>query len=228
MNIETIHRDREGVAPFFRTQSGAREWTAVLPSFVLSEDRATRVLVWPWALLLAIPFVGALRQPRSDASARALRARDLAMASMALVTTAMVADGLSPRVRSPEHDAVRLLGAPSLLLPSLGAVPALAAGWPLDLIYEPHRHPLGQPIVTELTIPSGRYELILSTDDPPAHSPPALIVTRLTTGVRSLLSTKQEGASLTAHLTLDTGGRFDLALRYGEPRTLRFFELRPN
>lgn len=62
MNLETIHRDRDGVAPFFRTQSGAREWTASLPSFVLSEDRPTRVLAWPWAILLALPLIAAARR----------------------------------------------------------------------------------------------------------------------------------------------------------------------
>ena len=52
-----VHRDRDGTAPLFRQLSGAREWTGLLPAYVLEDpDRHRLALVWALALVAAIPW----------------------------------------------------------------------------------------------------------------------------------------------------------------------------
>ena len=47
LDPQLVHRDRDGTAPFFRLLSGAREWTGLLPRYVLEEpDRRRLALVW--------------------------------------------------------------------------------------------------------------------------------------------------------------------------------------
>ncbi|MEO8501168.1 MAG: hypothetical protein ABI565_09655 [Vicinamibacteria bacterium] len=217
MNIETVHRDRDGTAPFFRTQSGAREWTAALPSFVLSQDRATRVLAWPWAALLALPLIGSMRA--SGRGSFPIRNRDTLLAAAALMTTSVFADHLSPRLRSPERDAVRLVGSPSLLLPSLQVEEGGAASWAMDLFYEPHRVPLGQTFARALSLPAGWYELTLEASDAVPGSPPDLIFTdhRTQKSGRQEMEVKGNDAkSLTARFSAD-GSDIDLSLIGGGP-----------
>ena len=227
MNIETVHRDRDGVAPFFRTQSGGREWTAALPSFVLSEDRPTRVLVWPWATLLAFPLIGSLGSRKKGP--RPIRNRDTLAAAAALMAAAVFADRLSPRARAPEREAVRLIGSPALILPSMRFEAASTASWPMDLFYEPHRVPLGQTFARALPLSAGRYELTVDVSERLAANPPDLIVTdhRTQKGRRQAMQSVTTGAtSITATFTVDVASDIDLSLIGGEPLALRRGSLR--
>ena len=226
MNIETVHRDRDGVAPFLRTQSGAREWTAALPSFVLPEDRATRSLAWPWAALLALPLVGAIRG-RSGES-RFPQSRGVLIATVAFMTAAGIADGMSPRTRSPERDATRLLGARSLALPSFRLEDGGNASWALDLFYEPHRAPLGVTFARALSLGPGRYELRVEASDPLGGVPPTLIVTNHRTGkgVRQPMNVAASSRFLASTIIVDTPTEIDLSLAGGEPLALARADLR--
>ncbi len=224
-NIETVHRDRDGVAPFFRTQSGAREWTAVLPSFVLSEDRPTRVLAWPWAVLLGLPLL--LGATRSLFPSPRLRNRDTLLASIAFMSAAILADRLSPRVRSPERDATRLLGSPALLLPSFRFEASSTAAWLLEFFYEPHRFPTGHGFAAAVPLRAGQYELILATHDRLNVSDPPYVEARdrkTTAATRTLMVAARDG--LHAAIELRQAGTFDLALVGGEPLAFVGAELR--
>ena len=54
---QLVHRDRDDTAPVFRALSGAREWTALLPGYVLEHpDRHRLALTWGLALLAAVPW----------------------------------------------------------------------------------------------------------------------------------------------------------------------------
>ncbi len=220
MNIETVHRDRDGVAPFFRTQSGAREWTSALPSFVLQEDRPTRVLLWPWAALLALPLIGSIRGGERDT--RPAGGRGTLVAVLSLMAAALVADRMSPRTRSPEREATRLLGSPSLGLPSLHFEAESRATWALNLFYEPHRAPLGTVFARAVSLPPGRYELTLEAADAIGGFPPDLIATNHRTGKSGRLPMNAATAarSLTSTLTVDAASEVDLSLIGGEPVSL--------
>jgi hypothetical protein len=224
-HIETVHRDRDGVAPFFRTQSGAREWTSALPSFVLPEDRATRALMWPWAALLALPVFGALR---SREVAGSPSGKDLSLAALSLVAVSAIADRASPRVRAPERDAVRLVGAPSVRLAPPGYEAHGSAEWPLDLFYEPHRAPLGVMFANAISLERGAYELTLDTKDIPDGAPLSLIVTNHRTGKNSRppLSVAGGGHGLTTRFRAEEGAEFNLSLLGGEPLTFSRARLR--
>ena len=236
MNIETVHRDRDGVAPFFRTQSGAREWTAALPSFVLSEDRPTRRLAWPFVVLLALPVAASLRRPGSKS--RAITPRDTWLAVGALMATAMLADQLSPRVRSPERDRARLIGVPSILLPAFRYQPATEATWSLNLFYEPHRSRDGVTFARALTLPSGRYEIALDVSDTPGVTLPMLVVAdhRSHTSTRQAMQVDARGLntmsgpaphpSLLTQFTTAATGDFDLSVVGGEPVQISTVRLR--
>ena len=220
MNIETVHRDRDGVAPFFRTQSGAREWTSALPSFVLQEDRSTRALLWPWAALLAWPLIGAIRGGKAEDQPR--RSGGALVAALALMTVAGIADRMSPRARSPERDATRLLGSRSLGLPSLHFEAQGRATWALNLFYEPHRSPLGVIFARAVSLRAGRYELTLDAADAPGGVPPTLIVTDHRTGksVRQEMKPAVATRSLTAHVSVASASEVDFSLVGGEPVSL--------
>jgi hypothetical protein len=227
MNIETVHRDRDGVAPFFRTQSGAREWTAALPSFVLSEDRATRILAWPWAALLALPLLGSLRSGRGVTGPGG--DRHTLLAAAVFMAAAVFADHSSPRVRAPERDAMRLAGSPALLLPSLQYQAASEGRWPLDFFYEPHRVPLGRIFASALPLGPGRYELTLEASDSVSGTPPTLVVSdhRTRASLSRPLQIAQTGApSLTATFAVDRESELDLTLLGGEPLLFRRAGLR--
>lgn len=224
LNIETVHRDRDGTAPFFRTQSGAREWTAALPGFVLSEDRPTRTLAWPWAVLLALPLISSARG-RAGAPG-SLRHRDTAVPALALVAAAMAADALSPRVRAPERDAARLVGEPAVLLPSMRFEGRAAAEWRVDLFHEPHRAPTGVVFAERLQLAPGRYRVTLVRSEPLAASLPGVEVTDRRTQARRTHTARAEGASLLAEFEVALEGEFDFALVGGEPQTFTVVTLR--
>ncbi|MEO8362421.1 MAG: hypothetical protein ABI672_20505, partial [Vicinamibacteria bacterium] len=227
LNIETIHRDRDGVAPFFRTQSGAREWTAALPSFVLSEDRPTRVLAWPWALLLGLATFTHLRNsPRASAS-RSTSARDAFLPALTLMITAVAADRMSPRVRAPERDATRLLGASSVALPSLRWGAASEATWPLEVFYEPHRSPAGFTFGHEMRLTPGRYELALFTSDAAATGEEtSLALLRHSNARATLTSFGADANGLRAQFDVEAVAEYDFALIGGGPRVFRQATLR--
>ena len=220
MNIETVHRDREGVAPFFRTQSGAREWTRALPSFVLQEDRPTRALLWPWAVLLSLPLIGAIRSRERESPIA--DGRGALVATVAFMMAAGIADRKSPRTPSPEREATRLLGLRALSLPSLRFEDGGGAAWALDLFYEPHRAPLGVTFARAMSLRPGRYELTLDAADALGDVPPALIVANHRTGksARQPMGIAGSARTLTSTLRVDTAAEIDLSLVGGEPTAL--------
>jgi hypothetical protein len=225
LNIDTIHRDRDGVAPFFRTQSGAREWTAALPSFVLSEDRPTRILAWPWTILLGLALLSALR--RSPGGTPGSWNRDLLLALSAFVATAVVTDRLSPRLRAPERDAMRLLGAPSLLLPSVQFQSSTEAAWTIDLFYEPHRFPDGLAFAHAVRLERDGYSiLLLLADAPTASAVPSLVLRDRRSGRTRVSPVTLQAESLHSRFEIDEAGDYDLLLRGGEPVALRQIRLR--
>lgn len=149
-----VHRDRDGTAPFFRERSGAREWTALLPAFVLSDpDRHRLAALWAVALVAAVPW-----RRRAPTAAR------LAAASLGLVAAAQVAAGTTHQ-RTGDRDAARLVGRPALHLPGFGI--EMAAGrWTTDTLswgplYEPHRHPAGAEVGRRLALAPGSYRFDL-------------------------------------------------------------------
>ncbi|MBX7187786.1 MAG: hypothetical protein K1Y01_21770 [Vicinamibacteria bacterium] len=224
LNIETVHRDRDGVAPFFRTQSGAREWTAALPSFVLQEDRATRSLAWPWAALLSLPLLGAISGPKKQRVPP--RRRGALLATLAFMSTAVIADRMSPRARSPERDSTRLLGRASLVLPTLRLEADGRAGWEMDFFYEPHRAPLGVRFAQAIPLSPGRYELTLESSDLMGGAAPDLILADHRTARGSPQAMKTAARSLSTTIVVGVASEYDLSLIGGEPVSLRRGDLR--
>src|SRR6185503_16588224 len=163
-----VHRDRDGTAPLFRELSGAREWTGLLPAYVLEDaDRERLAAVWALALLAALPW--------RERTPSALR---LAVACVGLGVAAQAAAVLS-RQPTGDRDAVRVVGRPALHLPTPYVRPA-DGRWPPEAVgapplYEPHRHPAGEEVGRRLRLPPGRYRLAVSAERL-AGEPPALIV----------------------------------------------------
>jgi len=151
---QLVHRDRDGTAPLFRHLSGAREWTGLLPSYVLADpDRHRRAAVWTIALLAALPW-----------RARAATAGRVAVAGLGLALTAHAAATIS-HARTDDRDAVRLVGRTAVTVPgwrrgsAVGEWSPEALGW--GPVYEPHRFPDGAEIGRRLPLPEGRYRLSL-------------------------------------------------------------------
>ncbi len=152
---ELVHRDRDGTAPLFRELSGAREWTALLPGYVLADpDRHRLAALWAVAILAAVPW-----------RARAATAGRVAVAGLGLVLAGQSAARLS-RARTDDRDAVRLVGRRAVALPGwrlsaqgFGEWPAEALGW--GPVYEAHRFPDGAEIGRRLPLPAGRYRISL-------------------------------------------------------------------
>jgi hypothetical protein len=152
-----VHRDRDGTAPLFRQLSGAREWTGLLPAYVLSDpDRHRLAAVWAVALLAAVPWRG-----RPTSAAR------VAAAGLGLVLAGEAAAALS-RGRTDDRDTVRLVGRPALKVPGWQTAAAQgewrpeALGW--GPLYEPHRFPDGAEVGRRLPLPAGRYRLTVVGD----------------------------------------------------------------
>jgi hypothetical protein len=127
---QLVHRDRDGTAPLFRHLSGAREWTGLLPGYVLADpDRHRRAAVWTIALLAALPW-----------RARAATAGRVAVAGLGLALTAHAAATIS-HARTDDRDAVRLVGRTAVTVPgwrarsSVGQWAPEALGW--GPVYEP-------------------------------------------------------------------------------------------
>jgi hypothetical protein len=166
----SIHRDRDGTAPFFRNGSGAEEWTRLLPGFVLPETAGDRTeLALVWAGLLAVGVGAAVWSRR-----RSPTAVGLAAGSMVLVAAAGAASSFAER-KTGGRDAVRVVGRPALVVPGWRLVRPAAGEWtPAALdwgpLYEPHRHPDGAEVGARLRLPAGRYwiELIGQTLGPAA------------------------------------------------------------
>jgi hypothetical protein len=154
-----VHRDRDEKAPLFRELSGAREWTGLLPGYVLSEpDRHRLAFVWAVALLSAVPW-----------RRRAITTPRLAGAGLGLVVAAHCAAFVS-HGRTEDRDAGRLVGRPALAVPGWVVDRASPAGWGADALgwgplYEPHRHPEGAEVGSRLPLPPGRYHLLVRTGD---------------------------------------------------------------
>jgi hypothetical protein len=163
-----VHRDRDGTAPLFRQLSGAREWTSLLPGYVLTEpDRHRLAAVWAVALLAAVPWRG-----------RAATAARVAAAGLGLVLAGQAAAVLSHR-RTDDRDAVRLVGRPALAVPGWrtgtaeGQWPPEALGW--GPLYEPHRFPGGAEVGRRLPLPPGRYRLTVLGDVLGAGAPTVVV-----------------------------------------------------
>ena len=217
--IETIHRDRDGTAPFFRTQSGAAEWTSVLPSFVLEEDRATRVLAWPWGVLLVLGVVCSTREK----SRRTPVVTETLAASLAFAVTAIIAASLSPRAPPVERNATRLLGHPAIGLSSSSYTSAADAEWSSGVVFEPHRHPNGQAVGSAILLERGRYRARLaSADREPGSRPPTLLVLRRGGAIAERFPMSE---ALEAWFRVDARGEFDLALEGGAPFEVRTVRL---
>lgn len=164
-----VHRDRDGTAPFFRSRSGAEEWTRLLPAYVLSEpDRHRLAIVWAVALLLA-PW-----QRRRSAMAAAVTVVGFGVATAA-------ASALSD-ARTAGRDAVRLVGRRALEVPAWRLVRSATCSWDTrDLdwgpLYEPHRFPDGAELGRRLALPPGAYRLELQGDElAPGQASPRLDV----------------------------------------------------
>ena len=163
-----VHRDRDGTAPLFRQLSGAREWTGLLPGYVLADpDRHRLAAVWGVALLAALPW-----------RTRAATAGRVAAAGLGLALAAQAAATVS-RARTDDRDAVRLVGRQAVGVPGWRVGPAVgewapeALGW--GPLYEPHRFPDGAELGRRLPLPAGRYRLTL-LGDALAPSAPAVAV----------------------------------------------------
>ncbi len=152
---ELVHRDRDGTAPFFREASGAREWTGLLPGYVLADpDRHRLAALWAVAILAAVPW-----------RARAATAGRVAVAGLGLALAAQSAAGLSG-ARTDDRDAVRLVGRRAVGVPGFRLSSQGSGEWPADALgwgpaYEPHRFPDGAEVGRRLPLPPGRYRLTL-------------------------------------------------------------------
>jgi hypothetical protein len=147
-----VHRDRDDTAPLFRQLSGAREWTGLLPGYVLADPNRHRLAaVWAVALFAALPW-----------RARTATAGRVAVAGLGLAVAAQSAAMLS-RARTDDRDAVRIVGRLALSVPGWPVGMAVAE-WPPDALgwgslYEPHRFPDGAEVGRRLPLQPGRYRL---------------------------------------------------------------------
>jgi hypothetical protein len=162
-----VHRDRDGTAPLLRSVSGAREWTRLLPRFVLAEpDR--HVLAWIWGATLLVAVLPSRR--------RSLSAAGLAGASLGWLGAAALAGSVS-QGRAEGREAVHVVGRPCLPVPGWQAQATCDARWGTSALdwgpaYEPHRHPDGAVLGGRLELPEGRYRLVLAAADWRLGSPP--------------------------------------------------------
>jgi hypothetical protein len=168
---QLVHRDRDGTAPLFRQLSGAREWTGLLPAYVLGDpDRHRLGAVWAVAILAALPW-----------RARAVSAGRVAAAGVGLVLAGQAAATVT-HARTDDRDAVRLVGRPAVRLPGWSAEARVSASWAPEALgwgplYEPHRVPDGAELGRRLPLPAGRYRLTLLGEalSPDRAFPPLLI-----------------------------------------------------
>jgi hypothetical protein len=168
---QLVHRDRDGTAPLFRQLSGAREWTGLLPAYVLADpDRHRLGAVWAVAILAALPW-----------RARAVTAGRVAAAGLGLVLAGQVAATMS-HARTDDRDAVRVVGRPGVRVPGWRADAVVTAEWTPEAlgwgpVYEPHRTAGGAEVGRRLPLPVGRYRLALlgETLAPDGAGPPLVV-----------------------------------------------------
>jgi hypothetical protein len=166
-----VHRDRDGTAPLFRQLSGAREWTGLLPAYVLADpDRHRLGAVWAVAILAALPW-----------RARVVTAGRVAAAGFGLILAGQAAATVT-RARTDDRDAVRLVGRSAVRLPGWSVDPQVSAEWTPEAlgwgpVYEPHRAPEGAEVGRRLPLPPGRYRLALlgETLSPDGAGPPLVV-----------------------------------------------------
>lgn len=212
-----VHRDRDGDAPFFRRFSGASEWTRVLPSYVIAEDAPDRHrLAGVWAAALAAAV--AHRGPTTGGS--------VALAVAGLGIAAGVSDGVAVEDR-PARDALRLVGEPALGVPGWSRERAAAGRWRPDrpIVYEPHRWPLGRPLLPRLELRPGSYLVSLEVDQPPGMASPELVV-EFERGGAHLTPLAGVGGRLSGRVVVDRPGPHTLRLRGGGPLTVKELQVR--
>ncbi len=185
-----VHRDRDGTAPLFRQLSGAREWTGLLPGYVLSDPHRGRLAaVWGLAMLAAVPW-----------RTRGLTAGRVAVAGLGLVVAAQAAAAVAPS-RTEDRDAVRLVGRPAVRLPGFRTEDRVSGEWtPEGLgwgpLYEPHRLPEGAEVGRRLPLPAGRYRMVLEGDPlSPERTFPRLVVSPDRPGAPDRFSPIRPGSS---------------------------------
>jgi hypothetical protein len=182
-----VHRDRDGTAPLFRQLSGAREWTGLLPAYVLADpDRHRLAAVWAVALLAALPW-----------RTRAATAGRVAAAGLGFVLAGQAAATVS-RARTDDRDAVRLVGRQAVAVPGWRAGPAVGE-WAMDTLgwgplYEPHRFPGGAEVGRRLPLAAGRYRLVL-IGEALGTAAPTVVVAPDRPGATPRLSAARPGAS---------------------------------
>jgi hypothetical protein len=162
-----VHRDRDGTAPLFRAHSGAREWTTLLPGFVLEEtarDRAALAAIWAAALAAAAAARGPTLPP------------SVMLGTVGLAVICFAAQFAGRHRGSEGRDAVRVIGR-TAVAPPAGPIVRGLARWttsPLDWgpAYEPHRHPAGAVLGARLPLPEGRYEVVVVGEALPSALPP--------------------------------------------------------
>jgi hypothetical protein len=214
-----VHRDRDGTAPFFRTHSGALEWTRLLPGYVLDEterDRAGLTLVW----VAVLGAAAAARKPPT--------ASRVVLGWGALLGASAVASRIGS-AESVGRDAVRLLDRPAVVLPA-GPIVRGEAGWTAAQlgwgpVYEPHRHPEGAEIGSRLGLPAGDYTLELTGEPVPSSLPPPGLEVRGALGSLGGELRREGPGTLRGGFRLDVPGPATLVLRGGGPLILKEIRL---
>lgn len=227
---ELIHRDREGAAPFFRDFSGGREWTSLLPRFVLpNDDRLRLATVWAAALVLAAAW------RRGDRGPLALGGAVAGIAFAAAATSAVA----SPASTSGVRDAVRVLGQPAV---RVGPKPAASlrnvATWTpgdagINPVYEPHRAPASLVIADRLPLDPGRYTLSLAVEElgmtekvDPLRPRQGIVVTaRRDCGITGVPLAAGDGVLVASFTVSDTCRPISLSFISGKPLLLKRFSL---
>jgi hypothetical protein len=216
-----VHRDRDGTAPLFRELSGAREWTGLLPAYVLADpDRHRLAAVWAVALLAALPWRG-----RPATTGR------LAAAGLGFVLAAHAAATVS-RARTDDRDAVRLVGREALMLPGWRAGPAVGE-WPLAALgwgptYEPHRFPDGAEVGRRLPLPAGRLRLSLIGEPLGSEGPTVAVVPDRPGAPYRLFPTRRAAEGWEADVEVRPGERpIGLRLRGGGAMLLKGLSIQP-
>jgi hypothetical protein len=207
-----VHRDRDGAAPLFREHSGAREWTSLLPGYVLSEsDRYRLAAIWGVVLLVAV-----LPWPRRFGTLAPGWA--LALGWVTVCLAAGLAGVVGDR-HAGGRDAVRLIGRRALRVPGWTVSIADARWGPNVLdwgpLFEPHRHPDGAIIGSRLSLPAGRYTLRVSGEA--FGSTPAVLSIGDHTGRRMSVALETGPNELSASFDLDRKRVVTLALTGGSP-----------